>query len=315
MRMRKSIVVVGVFALIAGCGGGEESDRPRTTAIAVQPPEAVRPAADSIVEPDPLEVPDLLEPETPVGDESNLQAPAASDQSDAGSADVTGGDTSPSAPTPPVDGRPAPGQPSGGATPDAQSNDPMAILARAEEAYAALRSLQADFIQRVQLPLLDTIMTGHGTLYHRTPDRFRMDFADPEGDIVVADGTYGWTYYPSADPVQVVQVALGGSGQQVDLLAEFLRDATDRFSASHIGSETISGRTLDILQLDPREASPYRRVRLWIDRQDSFVRRLEIVEESESIRTIDLSNIVRNPTLGDALFRFEPPPGTQIFRR
>jgi outer membrane lipoprotein-sorting protein len=52
---------------------------------------------------------------------------------------------------------------------------------------------------------------------------------------------------------------------------------------------------------------------MWVDAGDFTVRRFEMIEENESVRRVELSNIRRNITLADNLFRFVPPQGTQIF--
>jgi outer membrane lipoprotein-sorting protein len=79
------------------------------------------------------------------------------------------------------------------------------------------------------------------------------------------------------------------------------------------GTETVTGRPTHALTLTPRGSSPYRRVRVWVDTGDFLVRRFEITEQNESVRTLELSNLRPNVSLSDDLFRFEPPPGVQIY--
>ncbi len=187
------------------------------------------------------------------------------------------------------------------------------ILERAERAYAQIRTMEADFVQEVYVPLLESTQHSRGKLFHRAPDRFLMRFSQPQGDIVVADGRYIWMYYPSNDPGQVMRARLSEGGQQVDLQREFLSDATSRFNATRTGGATIGGREAHALTLVPREASPYSQVRLWVDAQDHLVRRFEITEQNGTIRKLEMSGLRANPTLAADLFEFEPPPNVQIF--
>lgn len=189
---------------------------------------------------------------------------------------------------------------------------PTALLERAERLYADLGSMDADFRQQVYVPLLDQTQNSRGKLYHRSPDRFAMRFTEPAGDIVLADGRYIWMYYPSTDDRQVMRAVLSPGGQQVDLHREFLSDATSRFNVASSGTETIGGRQTTGLTLTPRGASPYSRVRLWIDNDNNLVRRFEITEENGTVRTLDLSNIRTNPTIANDVFVFTPPPGVQV---
>lgn len=218
-------------------------------------------------------------------------------------------------------GDPAAAPQAGPATPPAQPaaaptetrEDAAAILRRAEVAYDALRSLEADFTQDLSVPLLGSSQRSRGKLYVRRPDRFLMRFTDPAGDVVVADGRYLWLYYPSSDPKQVIRTSVGAGGQQIDFQKEFLSNPLARFHAVLGGIESAAGRPAQLLTLTPRAASPYRQVRIWVDRQDALVRRFEITEANESVRRIELGALRPNPTLADQVFNFTPPTGTQVF--
>lgn len=225
----------------------------------------------------------------------------------------------PSEDTPP----PAPAEPTSNAgpvervqepAPPPAANDAAAVLARAERTYSQLRSLQADFEQEVYVPLLDATRRSRGRIYHRRPDLFAMRFTDPEGDLLIADGRDVWMYYPSTDPRQVMRSSLAAGGQQVDLQREFLSNATQRYDATLNGTETVAGRSAHALTLVPRGPSPYRRIRLWVDVEDALVRRFEIVEENESERRLQMSNLRPNADIPDSIFEFTPPPGAQVFQ-
>jgi outer membrane lipoprotein carrier protein len=194
--------------------------------------------------------------------------------------------------------------------------DAAAILDRAEQAYSTVRSLQADFVQDLTVPLLESTQRSRGTMYHRRPDRFLMKFSDPAGDVVVADGRYLWLYYPSSDAKQVIRTTLAEGGSQVDLQREFLSNPTARFNATLDGTESVAGRAARLLTLLPKQASsPYRKIRLWVDEKDALVRRFEITEQSGTVRRLELRNLQANVTLPDRLFAFSPPAGAQVFQQ
>ncbi|MBA2671840.1 MAG: outer membrane lipoprotein chaperone LolA [Gemmatimonadetes bacterium] len=211
----------------------------------------------------------------------------------------------------------APGRPAAGTAPPATASTPdaTAVLSRAEEVYASVRSMEADFSQSVEVPLLGQTVRSQGKLYHRSPDRFLMQFSQPQGDVVVADGRHLWMFYPSVDARQVMRTTMAAAGGQVDLHREFLSNPTERYHAVLSGVEAVGGRATHVVVLTPRTRSGYRQVRIWVDREDALVRRFEITEENESVRTLELRNIRRNPTLPDQLFQFSPPAGAQIFEQ
>lgn len=187
------------------------------------------------------------------------------------------------------------------------------ILARVEKTYAATRSMQATFVQDLSVPLLGTSQKSRGTLYQRQPDRFAMKFSDPAGDVLVADGRYFWMYYPSSDRTQVIRSKLAAGAGQVDFQKEFLHDAESRYRVSVGAQEPVAGGAADVLTLTPKAQSPYQQIRIWVSRSDALVRRFEMTEQNGSVRRIELSDVKRNQPIADAVFRFTPPEGAQVF--
>jgi outer membrane lipoprotein carrier protein len=194
-------------------------------------------------------------------------------------------------------------------------NDAAAILRRAAAAWKEVSTLQADFTQRLSVPLMGTEQTSRGRIYHRRPDHFLMRFSDPAGDMLVADGRHAWMYYPSVDRTQVLRSSLTGSGGELDLQREFLDNPTARYVPTVLGEESVGGRPAWALSLVPKGASPYKLVKVWVDRRDALVRRFEMTEENGSVRRLELSNLRTGVELPDSLFEFEPPPGTQVFEQ
>ncbi|MGH7477546.1 MAG: LolA family protein [Longimicrobiales bacterium] len=217
-----------------------------------------------------------------------------------------------SRPPAPADAGPtagAPSQPNEGASAEA-------VLRRASAAYERVQSLQTEFVQRLDNPLLRSSTTSSGTIYQRTPDRFLMRFSDPEGDVIVSDGRHIWIYYPSVDPKQVLRTSAGAGGAgAVDLRRQFIGDPVARFRATLEGTEEVDGRSAHVLTLEPRAAAGYRALKVWIDTQDALVRRFEIREENGTVREFRLSDLRINPRLDDSLFRFEPPAGATVVDR
>lgn len=190
------------------------------------------------------------------------------------------------------------------------------ILREASAAYEQVRSLQADFTMRHENPILRRTTTSRGTLYQRQPDRILLRFSDPAGDVIVGDGTYFWVYYPSIDTEQVMRAPASQAGTGgVDLQAQFVGDPVERFRYTLEGQESVAGRPADVLVLTPKSEVGYAQLKVWIDRDDSLVRRFEIVEHNGATRRFDLADLQINPTLEDDLFRFTPPAGARVVER
>jgi len=209
---------------------------------------------------------------------------------------------------------PNPGEPAAAETQPASRQDQAnAILRRVEATSEGIRTFEADFVQSLKVPLLGTDTRSTGKLYQRRPDRFAMRFTDPAGDVMVADGRHFWIYYPSNDRTQVIRTSIAQVGEQADLQKQFLSNATERFVPTLNGEEVVGGEATWALTLVPKRQSPYKVIRIWVDKDDSLVRRFEMTEENDSVRRLELRNIRVNGPVSDALFAFTPPAGTQVF--
>jgi outer membrane lipoprotein carrier protein len=218
--------------------------------------------------------------------------------------------TSPDASSPPS---PAASPPAASPSTGQQAVSTDAILRATSRRYEQVRSMQAEFEQQMHNPLLGQTTRSSGTLYQRQPDRFLMQFSDPEGDVIVSDGQYFWLYYPSVDARQVIRTPRGPQG--LDLHAQFIGDPVNRFQATSHGRESVRGRDAHVLTLVPREPLGYRTLKVWIDADDHLVRRFELTEENGNVRQFELRNVVVNPSLPDRLFQFTPPAGAQVITR
>ena len=197
-----------------------------------------------------------------------------------------------------------------------EAPDVRRLLERAEEVYDALSSMEAAFEQTIEIPLLARQRDGRGTWYQKGPGRFKMDFTDPEGDVIVADGQHLWLYYPSTHPGQVIRSEIDanvtGAGM-VDLQGRIFQEADTGYDATLQGAEDIYGHSTWRIALTPTGPSPYLRVRVWVDQQSFLVRRFEILEENETIRTVILDELKPNASIPDSVFQFVPPADADVF--
>jgi outer membrane lipoprotein carrier protein len=198
---------------------------------------------------------------------------------------------------------------------DTAEPDVRAILAEGRRVYEGVSSMQAGFVQTIEIPVLERSRTGSGTWYQKGRSRFKMDFTDPVGDVIVSDGEYLWLYYPSTHPGQVIRSTIDanvtGTGM-IDLQGRIFTEA-DNYDAVWEGEEAIAGVATHRILLTPRDESPYRSVRVWIALDGHLVRKFEIVERNETVRTVVLTDPQPNEPVSDDVFEFAPPPGTDVF--
>ena len=199
-----------------------------------------------------------------------------------------------------------------GHAPAAAQDGGMEILQGASRRYAPVRSLCADVVHHLRVPLLDQERTARGSLCQMRPNLFAMRFNDPVGDLVVVDGEFMWYYTPSTDARQVFKfpVTQGTRGQ--DFHREFLEDPETKYDVTYEAADEVAGVTTHRLRLRPKEPTSYRAAVLWIEQGTSLLRVIRIEEENGNERTINLRNIEFDVAPPAGWFTFTPPPGTLV---
>lgn len=194
------------------------------------------------------------------------------------------------------------------------AQDAGEIIGRAARVYRSLASLQADFKQVIDNPMIDSA-ESRGTLVQAGEAKFAMRFTDPPGEAIVIDGKHVWVYTPSTVPDQVIRMKVpsGGPAYGYNLLAWFLDRPAERYRPSYIRTERIGGRTTDVIKLVPTVPDlPFTQAVIWLDREDALPRRLEILEQSGATRTLQLSRLRTNAKLPGQTFVFKKPAGARV---
>ena len=197
----------------------------------------------------------------------------------------------------------------------AQSDLGAHPLESASALYAGLETFCMDFRQRLEVPLLDEVHMRSGRLCQRSPDRIRMDFSDPAGDVVVGDGEYLWVFLPSAEPGQVIRFSLESAEGAFDVRKEFLEDPLTKYEVEDRGTEEIDGRPAHEFALAPRERARYQSAVVWVDEVTHHLRQVEIVDVSGAIRRLTFSALDAAPNLAEGAFTFLVPAGVRVVAR
>ena len=194
------------------------------------------------------------------------------------------------------------------------SQDPWPALDRASASYDTVRTLQADFVQIVDNPMLGNPDTTRGRLYQRRPSYFAMRFSEPQHDRIVADGRRLWLYTPSTTPDQVIRTTIPGTGTTgPNLIGQFVEHPRERYTARYVRADSLPDGAVDVVALTPRAQDlPYSEATVWIAKQDGLVRRIDLVENTGQRRTITLQHLTVNGTIPPREFRFSPTSGVRV---
>ena len=197
----------------------------------------------------------------------------------------------------------------------AQDERAYEVLEAASERYWGLETLCARFHQEIEVTLLRQTRMGDGKLCQRQPAEFSMRFSDPEGDLVVVDGEYLWTFYPSMDADQVMRFAAAGTEGRFNFYKNLLDDPRGRFDATYQGTETLAGRPSHKLTVTPKDDGAFRSAVVWIDVESDLITGVDVHDANESIRRVRLTEFQVDVDVADGEFRFVPPPGARVLTR
>lgn len=197
----------------------------------------------------------------------------------------------------------------------AQDSRALALLEEAGARYRELSGFCAEFRQILEVPLLRETTESLGSLCQERPNLFAMRFRDPQGDLLIADGSWFWVYYPSSDPRQVLQFEMESRPGGVDFHREFLESPGEKYELHYLGEETVAGRSTEMISLVPKTPAGFEAARIWLDPDRSLIVKARVEMENGSVRTVTLSDIVLDPPADPARFQFTPPEGAQVIRR
>ncbi|MGH9423940.1 MAG: outer membrane lipoprotein chaperone LolA [Thermoanaerobaculia bacterium] len=192
---------------------------------------------------------------------------------------------------------------------------PDAIMQRASSVYMQMKTVRAEFDQAITNPLTGTNVVSHGVMLRKAPNLLSVNFSDPKGDRVVADGRSLWVYLPSSAPNQVIR--LPSNGKSTMALVEpgelFLSSPSSRYDISGNGTATIAGHRTSVITLVPKENNGvFSRAKVWVDAQDYSIRQFEVVDANGLTRVVTITRLQPNVAIPASEFRFTPPKNVRV---
>lgn len=190
-----------------------------------------------------------------------------------------------------------------------------AAYERVAKAWAATKTLDANFEQKITNPMIGKTATSRGRFLQQRPGKVSITFTDPAGDQIVDDGTNLWVYLPSSTPGQVLKLPSTADGAIVaDLLGQLLDTPRKNFTISGGESSTIDGKSTKRVQLVPKVSgtAPFSKAVLWLDDASARPVRVQVIDGQGIDRTITLTSWTPDATLPANAFKFSVPKGAKV---
>jgi outer membrane lipoprotein carrier protein len=178
---------------------------------------------------------------------------------------------------------------------------------RLQAFLTGVESLQARFDQSVFDTSQGQSRRLEGVFYLQRPGKFRWDYTEPKGQIVLADGRTVWLVEEDLKQAYQKPQTSALRGTPALLLTEQLK-LEDHFEIADLGPS----QDLEWVELVPRDPeSQFARILLAF--KGNELRRMELADKFAQVTRFNFTDIKRNPQLDPKLFVYVPPRGTQLF--
>ena len=190
-----------------------------------------------------------------------------------------------------------------------EMGDADGVLDALQKRYDATRDFRADFTQETKVKTLNRTLKALGKVYFKKPGKMLWKYDDPEGQVVLADGTYLYFYQPEQQ--QVLKTRLR-KAFLTDTPLSFLL-GIGQLKKDFRGTVTESSDGSTALKLTSRQGSgDLGKLFLGLDTKTLDIRWARIEDAVGNITTVRFSGMERDVGLEDSLFRLQVPAEVDI---
>jgi outer membrane lipoprotein carrier protein len=202
-----------------------------------------------------------------------------------------------------------PGRPG---TADPSTDTPEEVADKVQAIYKGFSDLQATFIQRATNRLSGVTQQAAGRLFLKWPGKMRWEYETPEPRLFLIDGKTLWSYSPLERQAVAQEISGALSTGPIGILfglSSLRRDFRVR-AILHAGAKDGQDYLLDLVPKG--QDLSFKRVILAVHRETFLIQRLTVFDLYGNTTVIELADLKVNDGLKEGLFRFSPPPGTDV---
>jgi outer membrane lipoprotein carrier protein len=181
-----------------------------------------------------------------------------------------------------------------------------ASIERYRDFLNATQTARAAFEQKVYDKNGRLVQESKGSFVLQRPGRFRWVYEKPADQVIVGDGERVWIYDRQLNQVTVRKMAVALGSTPAALLAG-ASGVEKAFQLSEGGEKD----GVEWMEATPRERDAgFERVRLGFGKNG--LQAMELTDHFGQTTQLRFSNLVRNPKVDPASFRFDPPKGADV---
>jgi outer membrane lipoprotein carrier protein len=205
--------------------------------------------------------------------------------------------------------RTAPAKAQESATPCARQ-DLSRLTSQIQRYYQATGSFRASFAEQIT-PFSGAPKTRHGKIYFQRPGKMRWDFAPPDNETIVSDGTTLYSYQPDLNQVVEVPISKAFSSSVATAFLLGVGRLQQDFQPTWPAAQPTDGSVSVVLKPKPGQGS-HHTVGLEVDPRTCSIKTVRIEDQIGNVTTIQFLNPQTNVALDASLFYFKIPPGADV---
>ena len=175
-----------------------------------------------------------------------------------------------------------------------------------------------DYTATISITQGETVMTGK--LYYKSPNLLRIDFTDPEDQVLVTNGTELTIYIPKYEVILVQKLRRRSQAALANMASEQgLHLLKKNYGVAYLSGpdfiplEEGSEEMVRQLKLESRStAEGFRQIVLAVGRT-GLIRRITGVTIGYEEFVLDLLDIIVNQNIPDTRFEYDSPPYANVY--
>ncbi len=138
--------------------------------------------------------------------------------------------------------------------------------------------------------------TKAGTIYIQD-DKYRLYISD---QLIISNGETVWTHIKEANEVQITEVDPYDNNTPNKMLTSY----DENYVPKLIKEEKMNGKLCYVLDLTPKEAQSYYKVRLYISKADYMIQNSTIYDKNGTTFTYNITEFTPNVVIHPSRFSF-----------
>lgn len=173
-----------------------------------------------------------------------------------------------------------------------------------------LRSLQAQFEQKLSSEKGDLLETSRGQMFLQRPNKFRWDYQQPFKQLIVADGNKVWVYDHDLNQVTTKSMKSALGSTPALLLSSDNSKIEQDFFVNGLPSPSPGINRFELVSKDAQ--AQFKSIRLNL--QGKILQTFEFVDNLGQTSVITFSQMKYNEAVDQDLFIFTPPAGVDMIQ-